>query len=165
MASGDAGRDGTGRLSGGARQCPPPANPMRGHTEHVQELCKPRGGKWGDRFRRELRTPLLPVAAPILLPGSDKGAHGAQLIPSPFLDPRWVLPSGAPGSARGDRGPEQPPCCLEGALTLSPVPSSLPPCGCGRRVIFLLLNMFDFIPLVPGFLKELSTLMTLCSEN
>lgn len=35
----------------------------------------------------------------------------------------------------------------------------------GRWVIFLLLNVFDFIPLVSGFLKELPTLMTFCSEN
>jgi hypothetical protein len=31
---------GTGPLSGGASQCPPPANPIHGHTEHVQDLCK-----------------------------------------------------------------------------------------------------------------------------
>lgn len=35
-----AGKDGTVPLSGGASQCPPPANPIPGHTEHVQELCK-----------------------------------------------------------------------------------------------------------------------------
>lgn len=50
-------KDGTGPLSGGASRCPPPAYPIRGHTEHVQELCKRRGGKWGERFRRELLTP------------------------------------------------------------------------------------------------------------
>lgn len=45
-----AGKDDTGPLSGGASQCPPPANPIRGHTEHVQELSKQRGGKWGGRI-------------------------------------------------------------------------------------------------------------------
>lgn len=52
-----AGKDGSGPLSGGASQCPPPANPIHGHTEHVQELSRLRGGNWWDRFWRELLTP------------------------------------------------------------------------------------------------------------
>ena len=39
----EGGQDGTGPLSGGASQCPPLANPIQGHTEHVQELCKAGG--------------------------------------------------------------------------------------------------------------------------
>ena len=38
-----ADKDGTGPLSGDASQGPPPANPIRGHTEHVRELWEPEG--------------------------------------------------------------------------------------------------------------------------
>lgn len=95
-----AGKDGAVPLSGGASQCPPPANPIPGHTEHVQELCKRRGGKQRDGFRRGLLTPPTSCSCPSLLPGSDKGAMVLPqvLLPSPSLIPD---PSG---------------CCLQGAL-------------------------------------------------
>lgn len=100
-----AGKDGTGPLSGGASQCPPPANPIHGHTEHVQELSRLRGGNWGDRFRRELLIPLLPVAAPLSFLGLTKEPWCSP-NPFPYPRPLWVLPSlGVGACKRGWAGP------------------------------------------------------------
>lgn len=152
-----AGKDGAVPLSGGASQCPPPANPIPGHTEHVQELCKWRGGKQRDRFRGEFLTPPTSYSCPTLLPGSDKGAMVLPQVllpsPSPIPDPSGCCLQGCDGQAPSALGIlRQLPCCPEVAHTLSPVTSSLP--WCRRWIIYPLLNVFAFIPLVPEVLKD-----------